>query len=268
LARSLKEARQRAGLTAVQAASRLGWSQPKVSHIENGRTKPGVGDVEVMLNLYGISSPEREALLALAREAGQRGWWTHYADVFTGSYVALEDEASLICEWEAQFIPGLLQTQDYAREVIRAGRPHSKESDVRRRVMARMARQTVLRREPNAPRLHVVLDEAILRRPIGGWDLMKDQLRYLSKEGRRPNVTLQVLPFSAGTHPGLEGPFIVLSFPEEADPDVAYTEGIYGDVYLESPAEVDRCTTAFKQLCDVALSPEESIVLIDAAAED
>jgi len=169
LARSLKEARQRAGLTAVQAAARLGWSQPKISHIENGRTKPGVEDVEVMLTLYGITSPERDALLTLTREAERRGWWTNYADVFTGSYVALEDEASLIREWEPQFVPGLLQTQDYAREVIRAGRPHVDEHELRRRVMARMARQTLLRREPEPPHLHAVLDEAILRRPMRSW---------------------------------------------------------------------------------------------------
>ncbi|PRX07463.1 UNVERIFIED_ORG: hypothetical protein CLV66_10140 [Actinomadura viridilutea] len=221
-----------------------------------------------MLTLYGITSPERDALLTLTREAERRGWWTNYADVFTGSYVALEDEASLIREWEPQIVPGLLQTQDYAREVIRAGRPHVDEHELRRRVMARMARQTLLRREPEPPHLHAVLDEAILRRPIGGWDLMKDQLRHLSKEARRPNVTLQVLPFAVGAHAGLEGLFIVLSFPEESDPDVVYTEGIYGDVYLESPEEIKRCTLAFEELCEMALSPEESVALIDAAAGD
>ncbi|GAA2443695.1 hypothetical protein GCM10010191_70360 [Actinomadura vinacea] len=166
------------------------------------------------------------------------------------------------------FIPGLLQTQDYAREVISAGIPRGGESEIRRRVMARMARQTLLRREPHPPHLHAIIDEAILQRPIGGWDLMKDQLRHLSRESRRPNISFQVLPFSAGTHAGLEGLFIMLSFPDEADPDVAYTEGVYGDVYLESPAEIDRCSIAFKQLSEAALSPGESVALVDAAAKD
>lgn len=268
LARSLKEARLQADLTATEAAARLGWSQPKISHIENGRTKPGEVDVALMLDLYGVSSPDRDALLTLAREAERRGWWTDYADVFTGSYVALEDEASRIREWQPQFIPGLLQTQDYAREVIVAGRPDLEESEIRRRVMARMARQTLLRREPDAPRLHAILDEAILRRPIGGHDVMNEQLQRLVTEANRPNVTIQVLPFSVGTHSGLEGLFILLGFAEPADPDVAYTEGIFGDIYLESPNQITRCTVAFERLCEVALSPEESAALINAAIEE
>ncbi|MFB4318308.1 helix-turn-helix domain-containing protein [Actinomadura sp. 21ATH] len=267
LARSLKEARLQASLTATQAAARLGWSQPKISHIENGRTKPGAADVEVMLHLYGVTSPQRDALLTLAREAERRGWWTDYTDVFTGSYVALEDEASLIREWQHQLVPGLLQTQDYAREVISAGRPDIGEDEVRRRVMARMARQTLLRREPNAPELHVVLDEAVLQRPIGGVELMRAQLRHLAEESRRPNVTTQILPRSVGTHAGLEGLFILLRFSGTDDPDVAYTEGIYGDVYLESSSQITRCNVAFEALCRSALTPDESLAMIKAAAE-
>lgn len=268
LARSLKEARLQASLSATQAAARLGWSQPKISHIENGRTKPGEPDVAVMLDLYEVAGPQRDALLTLAREADRRGWWTDYTDVFTGSYVALEDEASLIRAWQHQVVPGLLQTQDYAREVIGAGRPGIGEVEIRRHVMARMARQTLLRREPDAPRLHVVLDEAILHRPIGGEEVMRTQLRHLAEEGRRPNVTVQVLPRSAGTHSGLEGLFVLLNFPDPGDPDVAYAEGIYGDVYMESPAEIARCNVAFERLCREALSPEDSLAVITAAAEE
>jgi transcriptional regulator with XRE-family HTH domain len=264
LARSLKEARLRADLTATQAAIRLGWSQPKISHIESGRTKPGEDDVALMLNVYGVTSPDRDALLTLAREAERRGWWTDYSDVFTGSYVALEDEASTIREWQPQFIPGLLQTQDYAREVITAGWPESDNHDIRRRVMARMARQTLLRREPQPPNLHAILDEAVLHRPIGGRDVMREQLQRLITEARRPSVTLQVLPLAAGTHAGLEGLFILLTFPEVADPEVAYTEGIYGDIYLESPTQIARCNVAFERLRKAALNPKQSAAAIEA----
>jgi transcriptional regulator with XRE-family HTH domain len=269
LAKSLKEARLRAELTATVAAARLGWSQPKISHIESGRTKPSAEDVALMLNLYGVTSPDSDALITLAREAERRGWWTDYADVFTGSYVALEDEAFAIREWQPQFIPGLLQTQDYAHELISsAAHLDLDEGEIRRRLMARMARQTLLRREPDAPTLHVILDEAILLRPVGGHQVMRDQYLHLAAESRRLNVTIQILPLAVGTHAGLEGMFIILGFPDNLDPDVAYTEGIYGDVYLERPAEIARCNLAFENLQAAALPPDESVTRILAAAED
>jgi transcriptional regulator with XRE-family HTH domain len=268
LARGLNEARIEAGITATQAAASLGWSQPKISHIESGRTKPGEGDVRLMLDLYGVTSPGRDSLVVLATEAERRGWWTDYSDVFTGTYVSMEDEAASIREWQPQVIPGLFQTQDYAREVISAGRPESDDNDLRRRIMARMARQTLLRREPESPQYHVLLDEAVIRRPIGGDDVMRAQLRHLLAEARRPNVAIQILPFGAGTHPGLEGPFIVLGFPDPLDPDVVYTEGIYGDVYLESPAQIARCSVVFKRLCELAFDQDRSVALIDATSKE
>ncbi|CNF39938.1 Helix-turn-helix [Mycobacterium tuberculosis] len=266
LARSLREFREQAGLGVTAAAARLGWSQGKVSHIESARNKPNERDVELMLNLYGVSSPDREAILNLAREAEDRGWWTDYIDVLNGPYVALEDAAAEIGNWAPQVIPGLLQTQDYAREIIKAGEL-GEAGDIERRLQARMVRQTLLTREDSPPTLHVVLDEAVLGRPIGGSAMMREQLHRLASEAERPNVTIQVLPQSSGTHCGLEGSLIVLRFAEPADPDVAYAEGFFGVVYMESPQQVAHCRLAFERICEAALDPDDSLSLIDAAAK-
>lgn len=265
LARSLREAREQAGLSQSAVGASLSWSQQKVGHIENCRNKADEHDVDLMLALYGVQTPEREALMALAREAERRNWWSDYADILSGPYVALEDAASEIREWEPQVIPGLLQTQDYARELITGGRPDSSE-ETERRLKARMLRQTLLTRPQDPPRLHVILDEAILERPIGSPDIMSDQLYRLRSEARRPNVTIQVLPKSAGTHPGLDGSVIVLGF-DGGDPDVGYAEGFHGAVFLESPHKVAVCRVAFERLSEDSLDPEDSAALIEAAAK-
>lgn len=259
--------REKSGLSPEEAAARLGWSRSKVSRIETGRTRASSTDVASACDLYGAGSSVRAGLVQLAKEVRQRGWWTAYADVFTGSYIGLEDEAALICQWEVQLVPGLLQTEDYARTVITAGRLASCDvEDVHRRVMARMARRTLLNR-PDAPELHAVLDEGVIRRPIGGSELMRDQLTALLIAARRPNVTIRVLPYRVGAHAGLEGAFTVLSFAEEVDPDVAYVEGTAGDVYVESSDQVDRYKMAFVRIRDAALSPEASMKLIAEAKE-
>lgn len=266
VARLLREYREQAGLTATSAAASLGWSQGKVSHIESARNKPSQHDIGLMLDLYGITSHDGAALMALAREAERRNWWTDYIGVLNGPYVALEDEATEILNYAPQVIPGLLQTQDYAREIITAGMPGVVE-DVDQRLRARMARQMVLTRDQSPPSLHVILDEAILERPIGGPDVMRDQMYRLGSEARRPNVTIQVLPKAIGTHPGLEGSLIVLRFAEPLDPDVGYSEGFHGGTYLESPQQVARCNVSFERLSELALTPQESAAVIDAAAK-
>ncbi|TNY36812.1 helix-turn-helix domain-containing protein [Thermomonospora catenispora] len=267
LARELRRLRERERLTLQDVADRLGWSRATVSRLETGQTRPRHTDVAVMLDLYGVPSPERDALIALAKQAGQRGWWTAYADVFTGSYVALEDEASLIRSWDAQLIHGLLQTEQYARAVITAGRMLPTKADVERRIAARKARQALLDR-PNAPELQMVFDEAVLRRPIGGRAVMRDQLRHLARLAERPKITVLILPFTAGEHAGLDGRFTILSFPDPADPDIAYVEGTMGDVYLESAGEIGQHESRFKRIIDAALSPEESAHLLVEAAKE
>jgi hypothetical protein len=221
-----------------------------------------------MLDLYGVDSGTRAALMELARNAWRRGWWTDYSDVFRGAYVSLEDDAARVDEWSPQVIPGLLQTDEYAREVIRMGWPGD-EAGVNRRVQARMTRKALLgRREPPAPRLNTVLDEGVLRRPLGGPDVMRGQLNALADAARRPNVDIRVLPFDVGTHAGLDGPFIVLGFPEEIAPDVAYVGTRIGEGWAEGAEVVRRIRVDFDTLQAAALSSEESVEFIVALTKE
>jgi hypothetical protein len=256
------------GLAIEAAAAQLSWSRFKVSRIEKAQTKPTVADLRAMLDLYGVDNARRAALIELHKNAWRRGWWTDYSDVFRGSYVALEDDAATIEEWSPQLIPGLLQTDDYARAVIRASLPGD-EVAVQRRVQARSARRTLLgRTDPPAPAFTAIIDEAALRRPIGGPDVIRGQLRALLDVTRRPNVTLRVLPYAAGANPGLDGPFIILSFPEQLAPDVAYVETKGGDIYAESAADVRRFRVDFETIWAAALDLEGSAEFIAAIAEE
>ena len=270
LASELRRLRTAAKLSADQVAAHLGegWSQSKISRIEGAKTKPSERNITEMLDLYGVDSALREALLRLTKDAWKRGWWTDYSDVFRGSYVALEDDAARIDEWSPQVVPGLLQTDEYAREVIRAGW-RGDESGVQRRVMARMTRKALLgRTDPAAPELTAILDEAVLCRPIGGRDVMRAQLHALLDAARRPNVTIRLLPFRAGSHAGLDGPFILLGFPEEIAPDVAYVGTRIGDGYAEDAATVGDLRVDYENLKTAALPPEESLERIAALTKE
>jgi transcriptional regulator with XRE-family HTH domain len=265
LARELRRLREKRQLTLQEVADSLSWSRATVSRLETGQARPRHGDVADLLDLYGIASPDRDALIALARQAMQRGWWTAYVDVFTDSYVGFEDEASRICTWDPQLIHGLLQTEDYARAVITSGRMLSGAA-VDRRIAARKIRQKLLDRD-DAPELYAILDEAVLRRPIGGPAVMSAQLMALVEAARRPHVTIRVLPYAAGEHAGLDGRFTMLSFPDPADPDIAYVEGTMGDVYLERSEETGQHRSRFDQIGKLAVPPLESMNLITRAAE-
>jgi len=269
LAQALRDLRHEAGLTQDAVVARMGWHTSKLFRMENARS-PRVDwlDVRELMDMYGVRSPHREALIQLARDARMRGWWTPYRDVFTGSYVALEDESSAMRLYCPELVPGLLQTEDYARAVIRAVRPAYDEESVERRVTARRARQQELLDRPVAPDLGLVLNEAVLRRLVGGPDVMAAQLEALAAAARRPRVMLQVLPFSAGAHASLEGGFVLIKFPEETDPDVVYVEGIMGDLYLESVEGVKRYQSAFERIQAVALSPKESSAFISSLARE
>ncbi|MFF5260446.1 helix-turn-helix domain-containing protein [Actinomadura viridis] len=265
LARELRRLREAQGLTLQEVADRLDWSRATVSRLETAQTRPRPNDIADILDLYGVPSPDRDALITLAREAGQRGWWTAYADVFTGSYVALEDEASRIRTWDTQLIHGLLQTEDYARAVITAGRMLPGPEEIERRIAARKARQALLDRE-HAPHLHLIVEEGALLRPIGGREVMRNQLSALAVAAERPRITIQVLPFNIGAHAGLDGRFTILSFPDPADPDIAYVEGTMGDVYLESAEAIATHGDRFARIAAASLSPEDSAHLIAEAA--
>ena len=265
LAQALRELRHEAGLTQDAVAARMGWHSSKLFRLENARS-PRVDwlDVRELMDMYGVRSPHREALIQLARDARMMGWWTPYRDVFTGSYVALEDEASAMRLYCPELVPGLLQTEAYARAVIRAVRPGYDDESVERRVTARLTRQQVLLDRAAPPELVLVLNEAVLRRlVVGDEHVMAAQLEALHTAAQERRVSLQVLPFRAGAHASLEGGFVLIHFPGETDPDVVYVEGIMGDLYLESVEEVKRYQSAFERIQAVALSPQETVTFIE-----
>lgn len=267
LMRELTRLRQAQGLSLEVAAQRLDFSKSKLYRLENGRSRITLDDLEDMLDLYSVRSPQREALVQLGRDARKRGWWTAYSDVFTGSYVGLESEADAI-KVNAHLVPGFLQTPDYARAAITRTGPWLDASDVDRRVAARKARQEALLDRGDPPQIHVVLDEAVLHRQVAGHTAMSAQLAAITEAGSRPNVTIQVLPFSAGAAAGQDGEFVILSFPDPEDPPVAYVEGLMGDIYLESEEELDRFSLAWTSLVSQAHGPDESAAAISALAKE
>lgn len=270
LAAELRALREAARLTCDEVADHLECSASKISRVETGRVSVSPRDVRDMLELYGVEPQQRESLVQLARESRQKGWWHAYSDAIQprfATYVGLEDAAAEIRTYEVNLIPGLLQTEDYARTVIGAGNLTGTQEDVERRVALRMARQPTLTGD-SPPQLWAVLDEAALRRTVGGPGLMRLQLDHLVDLAAMPNVAVQVIPFTAGAHPGMGKPFVILAFPERADPDVVYLEDLTSTLYLEDVDEIDRYNMLFNHLRATALSFEESASLITSVAKD
>ncbi len=256
--RRLREAR---GITREAAGYSIRASESKISRMELGRVSFKTRDVEDLLTLYGITDEaERESLLSLAREANVAGWWHSYTDVLPSwfpTYVGLEGAASLIRAYEVQFVHGLLQTEEYARAVVRRGMKGASVADVERRVALRLERQKYLLAD-NAPEFHIVLDEAALRRPYGDREVMRGQLQHLIDISERPNVRLQVMPFSFGGHSGESGAFTVLSFPESDLSDVVYLEQLTSALYLDKREDVAQYEQALKELQQDSPGPDES----------
>ena len=267
LIREIVRLRTDSGLSMDTVAGRLDWSKSKLYRVEAGRTRISTDDLEDMLDLYGVRSPQREALIQLGRDARKRGWWTAYIDVFTGSYIGMEAAAGSI-RINAHVVPGIFQTPGYAREVMTRTRPALTAEDTTRTVAARTARQEALFGRAEPPQIHVVLDEAALRRVVGGPETIREQLAVLAGVTARPYVTIQVLAFSAGAHAGMDGKFTILTFPDPEDPPIAYVEGLMGDVYLETEEDVDLCNSSWSHLVTQALPPGESAAMIRALAKD
>jgi transcriptional regulator with XRE-family HTH domain len=247
----LRRLREEAGMTTERAAASIRGSHSKISRMEHGRVGFKERDIADLLTLYGVGpGEEREALLRLAREASTPGWWQGYADIlphWVEPYFGLEAAASFIREYELQFVPGLLQIEDYARAVIRLGNLPSAE-EVDRRAKARISRQQILERE-NPPKLWAVLDEGALRRTICGPDVMRAQLRHLIRMCDHPAITLQILPFSAGPHRAMGGPFTILRYSEPDLRDVVYIEQLTSALYLDKPTEVDAYLEVIEEVC-------------------
>jgi transcriptional regulator with XRE-family HTH domain len=266
LALELMRRREATGLSREEVARQLEWST--IFRIETGRSRPQPGNVRVLLDLYGVAGPERDGLIQLARDARQPGWWHSFRDVLLNPYevyIGLEAGAASIRNFEPVVVPGLLQTEDYAREMFRNGPRELDRDEVERRVEVRMARQQILTRD-DRPRLWAVIDEAALRRVVGGPDVMRRQLRHLADCAEQGKTTLQVVPYRAGAHAGTTGPFVILEFHEPTDPSVVYVETLAGDIYLEEHADVNRYTLAFDRLLAAALHPGDSVQLIEQAA--
>jgi transcriptional regulator with XRE-family HTH domain len=247
----LRRLREDAHITTEQAASAIRGSHSKISRMEHGRVGFKDRDIADLLTLYGVTSgEEREALIKLAREANTPGWWQGYSDTlphWVEPYFGLEAAASIIRCYELQFVPGLLQTEGYARALIRMGNAQTEE-DVLRRAEARISRQDILNRD-TPPRLWAVMDEGALRRPIGGAAVMREQLKHLIDMCDHPAVTLQVLPFQVPSHPAMGGPFTILRFSEPDLRDVVYIEQLTSALYLDKTAEVDSYLEVMEQLC-------------------
>ena len=259
LALELRELRKAVDLTQAEAARRVGWSKSKLSRIEEPVTRPTDDDVRALLQLYGVGPARYAAILQLNVDAWQRGWWTLFDDAFVGNFPMLEGQAPDIRLYETMLIPGLFQTPEYARFVY-SNRRGVSGADLDKLVEARMTRKKILH-QASPPHVHAVIYEAALQHRIGDPGLMGGQLAELwSLAATRDNVTLQVLPFAAPLPPSaLIGPFTLFLFPDDHGLDVAHTEGLLGEGYAESSADLTRSRVAFDDVCRVALSPAESV---------
>jgi transcriptional regulator with XRE-family HTH domain len=266
LVREIERLRRERGLSMEAAAERLGWSLSKLYRLENGKSRITTDDLADMLDVYGVRSPQREPLIQLCRDARKRGWWTAYADVFTGSYISMEAEASSIELHAHVVVPGILQVPGYARAVITATQPGISPDDADRRLAARLARQEALLGRGDPLRVHAILDEAALRRQVGGPAVTAAQLSALAEGAARPGVTIQVLPFTAGANAGMDGKFTMLGFPD--DPPVVFVEGLMGDIYLEAADETGRFHAAWACLVSQALPPGDSVQMIRELAKE
>jgi transcriptional regulator with XRE-family HTH domain len=262
----LRRLRTELGLTREEAAQAIRASEWKIHRLENGQVGFKDRDIIDLLARYQVTDPAEVAdFLTLTREANTPGWWQHYGDVLPSwfrTYVDLEQAATLIRTYEGQFVPGLLQTDDYMRAVVRGAHLEETGDEVGRRVRLRMARQILLTRD-GPPRLWAVVDEAALRRPVGGKEVMRGQLERLIEATKLPNVTLQILPFASGAHPAMVGSFSVLRFPDEELPDIVYLEHLTSALYLNKPDEVDQYLHVMESICVRAAAPDQTVELLD-----
>jgi transcriptional regulator with XRE-family HTH domain len=267
LGAQLRRLRQAKRITLEDAGKAIGASSSKFSRLETGRVDFKDRDVTDLLTLYGVTDEEeRDALRALARRANAPGWWHDYSDVlppYFEAYVALEEAATQIRAYEVQFIPGLLQTEDYARAVTVLGHHNAPARAIERRVRLRMTRQAVLDRE-EPPNVWAVIDEAVLRRPAGSPAIMRGQLQHLADLAKRPNVTIQIIPFETGGHAFAGGPFSILRFVEPDLPDVVYLEHLTEALYLDKPETVDSYLRVMERICMEAATPADSAAIIAA----
>jgi transcriptional regulator with XRE-family HTH domain len=260
--------REAAGMTIEQAASTAGISASHLSRIERAHVGVRVPVVKALLATYGADAETTGYLIEVAKEASQRGWWHPYAGTIPegyATYIGFEADAEQIWNFDASTMPGLLQTEAYARAMFQRGWLGLPDEEITRRVEVRMQRQAILTRL-DPPKVWFILDEAVIRRPVGGRGIFADQLLKVGEIASLPHVDIQVMPFAVGAHPGTPGAFVVLQF--MADPAVVYIETMAGDLFPESQDDVSRAILTFDRLRALALGPDESVAMIREAAKE
>ncbi len=266
----LRRLRLEQAITREQAGEAIRASEWKIHRLENGQVGFKERDIVDLLRLYGVTDPgETAALVSLAHEANQPGWWQQYGDVLPQwfrAYIDLESAAALIRTHEGQLVPGLLQTEDYMRAVI-GGMLDELPEEAERRVTLRLTRQELLARA-DAPRLWAVIDETALRRPVGGRKVMRAQLERLVEAAQLPNVTLQILPLAAGAHPAMVGAFSILRFADAELPDVVYLEHLAGALYLDRREDVAQYLHVMESVSVRAAQPDQTASILGQIAEE
>ncbi|GAA3024248.1 helix-turn-helix domain-containing protein [Actinokineospora globicatena] len=276
LGRYLRELRGRARLTVRAAAAELEWSETKIWRIETGQTPLRSLDTEAMCKIYGASEELTDYLKTLSKKTKEQGWWHGYGDVIPdgfGLYIGLEEAVSSMQCYETSLIPGLLQTPHYSRMLIKEYKPLATDDEIERRVELRSARQALLTRSVARPSVSVVLNEAILRRPVGGPKVMAHQLIHLAELAQLDTVHLRVIPFAVGMYHGLiTGPFVIMRFPNngtrDSEPPVVFIEHLAGELFLDKPSEVELYGTTFHNTWTTSLDEQASLHLIRQAAKE
>jgi hypothetical protein len=269
LGQELRRLRELKGMTAEEVAERLLVSQSKISRLENGRRSISQRDVRDLCGVYEVEDQRVvDSLMQMAKDSRQQGWWHAFGDVPYSVYIGLETDAASLRVYDPQVVPGLLQTRSYAEALIAGALPEAAPADIERRVQVRMRRQERISAADNPLRLWAVVDEAALRREVGNKQVMIEQLEYLLEAVQLPHVTVQVIPFSMGAHPGVSGQYAILEFPDAADSTVVYIEGVTSDLYLEKAQDVSKYSVMYEHLRAQALNVEQTREFIAKVAKD
>ncbi|MEU9055723.1 MULTISPECIES: helix-turn-helix domain-containing protein [unclassified Streptomyces] len=269
LGQELRRLRELKGMTAEEVAERLLVSQSKISRLENGRRSISQRDVRDLCGVYEVEDHRIvDSLMQMAKDSRQQGWWHSFGDIPYSVYIGLETDAASLRVYDPQVVPGLLQTNQYAEALIAGALPETAQTEIEKRVQVRMRRQERISTEENPLRLWTVLDEAALRRVVGNRSLMRDQLEQLVEQSQLPHVTVQVIPFDMGAHPGLNGQYAILEFPDAADSSVVYIEGVTSDLYLEKANDVQKYSVMYEHLRAQALNVEQSRQFIADIAKE
>ncbi|MEU6089018.1 helix-turn-helix transcriptional regulator [Streptomyces sp. NPDC047085] len=269
LGQELRRLRELKGMTAEEVAERLLVSQSKISRLENGRRSISQRDVRDLCGVYEVEDQRIvDSLMEMARDSRQQGWWHTFGDIPYSVYIGLETDAESLRVYEPQLVTGLLQTRAYAEALVQGALPETSTAEIEKRVQVRMRRQERITAESTPLRLWVVLDEAALKRVVGSRLVMREQLEHLLEMSQLPHVTVQILPFEVGAHPGLNGQYAILEFADAADSSVVYLEGVTSDLYLEKAQDVQKYAVMYEHLRAQSLNVEQSRQYISKVAKE